>query len=175
MIGKMDCSTVAKLMADYLGDELTAEQREALIMHLAACTVCEAEVRTLQRTIEQMKQLETVSMTNAMAHTRNLAIVRRRPLVQRMFLASLKAAAVLAFGVLVGRYTTPSAAPAPPSSIPVPAPVSASIAPQQPEEHDDMPIHPDWINLARKQVAPRSSFAGRLMLIAESGKPASAG
>jgi anti-sigma factor RsiW len=163
----MDCKDIDELMADYLGEELAADERRELEAHLDRCEQCRSDVAELRATLAHLESLETVSRESAAIHTRSLRVVRRRRPAVRVALGLSKIAAVLAIGVALGRWTA-SAAPQDTSPSRAEAPPMALSAPAT-------EIHPEWINLAQKDRAVRSSFANQLTVLAKTRAHDSAG
>ena len=54
----MNCKQIDELLADYLGNELHADQRLAVESHLADCPTCRAEVASLSDTLAVLARLE---------------------------------------------------------------------------------------------------------------------
>lgn len=140
-------------IADYLGDEMPADDRAACDAHLASCSTCRARAGDCQTVIRTLRRLETVSPETATRQTASLIVVRRPPAWHRIGGGMLKAAAVLAIGVVIGRYSQASE-----SSQPT-APTALAAAPAA-------DIHPDWIELDRKVSSGGSSFAQHLAMLA---------
>ncbi len=60
----MNCYQMRMLLPSFEDDELSAEEREAVYLHLAACSLCRsalASIRTLHR---QLSLLQTVSVNS---------------------------------------------------------------------------------------------------------------
>ncbi|MBN1514664.1 MAG: zf-HC2 domain-containing protein [Phycisphaerae bacterium] len=149
----MDCHEFESRIADYLGEELPTDDRDACEAHLAACSTCRSRVIECRAVVQKLQRLETVSPELATRQTASLMVVRRPPAWRRVGDAMLKAAAVLAIGVMIGRYSQASE-----SSQPT-APTALAVAPAA-------DIHPDWIELGRQVSSGGSSFAQQLAMLA---------
>lgn len=149
----MNCREIEELLADYLGGELDDEQRSAFEEHLGTCVVCQEQVGELHDTISALRRLDTVSMSVAARKTRDLAVVRRRPVILRIAVASLKAAALVAFGVLLGSQLSPDR-----QLEPVQPPYEIVVV--------ESGIHPKWLELGRRVGSGGSSFTRNLAMIA---------
>ncbi len=149
----MDCHEFESRIADYLGDEMPADDRAACDAHLASCSTCRARAGDCQTVIRTLQRLETVSPELATRQTASLIVVRRPPIWRRIGGVMLKAAAVLAIGVMIGRQ---SRVPAPSQTT---DPTALAAAPAA-------DIHPDWIELGRQVSSGGSSFAQNLAMLA---------
>jgi len=162
----MDCTRIEELTADYLGDELANEERGLFQAHLEDCGACRARIEELTETLAELNDLRGVSLAVAAERTRDLCVVRRRPAWRRVVASSLKAAALLVFGVVLGRGSLDQgeqiAAPAEPS------PIASTTK-------SGTGLHPRWIELGREVEDGRSSFTSRLLLLAPTADPAPQG
>ena len=157
----MDCRTVEELLAEYLAEEIDANDRRELQAHLDQCTKCRDDVAELRQTLVYLESLETVSRESAALKTRFLRIVRQRRASVKFAIALLKAAAVLAFGVVLGRWTASNTpAPSAPTPTAVMPPAISGAAPA---------VHPDWITLGDKAQTTSNSFVRQLVVLAKAG------
>lgn len=161
----MNCNELAEVLADYLGDELSSVDRKAIQQHLSSCPTCAREVESLQETVTTLGQLDTISHADAAGQIRGLQIVQRRPAIQRFVLASLRIAAVLALGFVLGRAsfespTTSDVMPAGPSGDNRHAVAQASTG----------SIHPDWLVIAERINQNSSGLAGAFRHLAKDYK-----
>ncbi len=159
----MNCNEVTTLLADHLGGELSIEQGSALETHLQDCDSCAREVESLQETALSLHQLDTVSLSHAIERTSRFEVVKRQSTVQRFMYASLKMAAVLALGVLLGRasLTLPSNTDGPST------PTSTNGSEQVVAQVNMTAIHPEWEEFARKLNRNPSGLAGSLRHLAK--------
>ncbi len=130
----MNCDKINDVLADYLGDELTDDDRAAVDEHVADCAACRAEVLSLSATVSSLRSLEPP--VGARPVIRRTATIRWRPRL-------LAHAAVLALGIGIGYAVRPAPAP---TQTPVQAP-SGQVA------LDTSGIHPGWV---REWSAPAS-------------------
>jgi len=154
----MNCDHVKGSLADYLGDELDDTARQAIDNHLAACANCRAEVESLAHSRRVLEGLDTVSLASADARTRHLHVVPIRPPWQRIGLSLLKTAAILAMGILLGRWTIESSLPH--QSPPI---AGETATPARPPA-----VHPEWIKLASRMEAAGSPLSDQLISLARS-------
>ena len=157
----MNCQDIDARLADYIGEELDAGERAAVDAHLAQCSKCRAEVHALGDTIEALRALPGVSMEDARLQTANLIVIRRPSPLRRMMFTSLKAAAMIGFGVILGwaafgRGPDSSSSP------------SGGGAPRVVVEQAavDRGVHPAWYQRGRQVASAPSSFARHLAMIA---------
>jgi anti-sigma factor RsiW len=149
----MDCREFESRVADYLGEELSADDRDVCEGHLASCSTCRARVVEYQAVVQKLQRLETVSTDVAARQTASLMVVRRPPAWRRIGGGVMKAAAVLAIGIIIGRQSRVSG----PSQKTDPTALAAAPA---------VDIHPDWIELGRQVSSGGSSFAQHLAMLA---------
>lgn len=143
-------------LADYLGNELDPARRAEFEEFLNANADARAEVDELRATLDDLAHLQTlaeVPAVTAASSTPPEPTAGNRTL--RFFTSLLKAAAVLMFGVLLGRATAPP--PATPGTV-------APVAPFAPANAG--PVHPGWVELARNVDAHPSALAGSLRMFA---------
>ncbi len=134
----MNCERVGEMMADYLGDELSADDRVLFDEHLSACDACSREIDELMETLDVLRHGADVP---------TLSVARRRHAVG--WLQPFAYAAVLLVGLGIGWTIKP----APPS-----APAESAPA----ERVDSPRLHPGWIEgalAASDHSAPRRVFA----------------
>jgi len=149
------------LLADYLGNELSDADRARFDAYLAENPAADAETRELRATLDELAELQTVSLPTAQVASR-AAQPASRPAPTVRWLASLgKVAAILAFGVLLGRATvtptpvTPGAGPS----------TGVSVAGARTPANTN-PVHPGWIELAEKLDAYPESMGASLRMLA---------
>ena len=157
----MNCRELEAKLADYLGDELDAVSRQAVVEHLAGCDACRGELDALAGTVARMQRLDTVDARRAAEATSELRVVRDRPLMLRLASTAVRAAAFIAVGLLIGR------AVAPPASAPVGEAATIVVVERTSREDGDM--NPKWLDRAASLRAGGSSFARDLALIAPAG------
>lgn len=149
-------------LADYLGGELNADERIRFEANLRQDPAAAAEVRELTAALEDLGRLPAVSQVEAAMAVRDLKVVRRWRR-QRLAVAALKAAAVLAIGVALGRMT--AGKPADPSErevVYVTKTTSDALGPDG--------THPGWIDIARTSARSSSSMVTGLMYLANAGR-----
>ena len=160
----MNCTRVEQLTADYLGEELESGERARFDAHLADCDTCRARIAELTDTLAELNRLATVPLPMALEKTRGLCVVRRRSPVRRFVFSSLKVAAVLALGVLLGRASVGGTSLQTTSQPGVPKmPVSETklVA---------VGVHPRWIELGRQVSSEHSSLASELLVLARTAR-----
>ena len=114
----MNCDRTHQMLADYLGDELDAADREAFEQHLAGCHNCRAEAESLQAAVRALRQLPPPP--SAAAPQPPPAVQTAVLRLQHHRLRPLAYAATLLIGVGIGWF----ARPVPPAHTPAPGPVS---------------------------------------------------
>jgi len=143
-------------LADYLGNELDAARRAEFEEFLSANADARAEVEELRATLDDLAHLQTLAEVpagSAVSTPQSEPAAGNRTL--RFFTSLLKAAAVLMFGVLLGRATAP-----PPATPGTGAPVAPSTL------ANAGPVHPGWVELARNVDAHPGALAGSLRMFA---------
>ncbi len=153
----MNCNEIESRLADYLGAELSAADRERFEQHLQSCERCRAEVGGLASVADGLRDLPSVSMEHAARRTRDLEVRRRRAQPGRMVLAGLRYAAILLLGAGIGWQIKP---PADESTDP-----DAAAGPPIVSTVSDEPLHPAWVEAARRvnrRYANHSSFVRSL-------------
>jgi anti-sigma factor RsiW len=158
----MNCNEVELMLADYLGNELPEEERRTVDSHLQRCAACAQQIETLQDTLTTLGHLDTISHGDAAHRTRDFQITRRPPAIQRIAIASLKIAAMLAFGVALGRWSQKQ----PTNSNPQTTDPS-NTNPQMVAQAGSVSIHPDWLEFAAKLNRDSSGLAGPLRYLAK--------
>ena len=157
----MNCAQIEDLTADYLGNELGSEQRDQFEAHLRSCDACRARISEFQETLEELNRLAAVPLPPSTERTRPLRASSRRLPTRRMLLASLKAAAAVAFGVVIGRASVTD------GRFSATREHAAAVA----AAADSLPgVHPRWIELDREMDGGQSSFARRLLLLARAAE-----
>ncbi len=141
----MNCNEVSPMLANYLGNELSNDHRSAIASHLQVCESCAREVASLQETITALAQLDTVSRSDAMDRTNGFSVVRRNSATRHFILASLRIAAVLALGIVLGRLSNGSTSESNSTASLLPKPDEPVIAGASSDS-----IHPDWMEFAEK-------------------------
>jgi anti-sigma factor RsiW len=156
------------MLADYLGDELDAAERDRFEGYLAEHADARAEVGELRATLAELAELQTVSLPTAQVASQPAARVtarrdRRSPLA-RFVTATAKAAAILLFGVIIGRATAPPAYP------PLESGPEVAASDDAPTEtvilagaHE---VHPGWIELVERLGANEASLGVQLRMLA---------
>ncbi|MCA9251136.1 MAG: zf-HC2 domain-containing protein [Phycisphaerales bacterium] len=157
----MNCNDIHSKLADYLGNELTQTDRIAVDRHLANCGACAGEVTSLQETLSALGKLDTVSHDAAAARTNDLRVVKRRPIIQRLALASLRIAAVLALGFALGRTSVEPLSNTNPN-MPTPNGTERAVA-----QANTTNIHPDWLVIAERLNRNSSGLAGAFRHLAK--------
>lgn len=155
----MNCHELESRLADYLGDELDEASHCAVEAHLESCDACRCEVAALRQTVDAMRRLDTVDALRAAAATRDLHVVRHRPLPWRLALGTMRAAALIGFGLLIGRVVVPPSA----DRAGEPTQVADRASPSAEG------FNPKWRDRAAALGATRSSFARNLAIIAPAG------
>ncbi len=151
-------------LADYLGNEMSPDERHAFEQTLRAFPECQAEVDALQAALADLRQLPApIATTRPVAPRSTAAPSSTRP-GQRLSATLLKTAAVLVFGVIIGRLTAPNdTAQLPPSAVRQP-PAREQSRPDDRGQRVADPtiqvaaIHPAWIELGRKLGAGAAGF-----------------
>ena len=157
----MNCAQIEDVTADYLGNELGSEQREKFEVHLQSCDACRARIDEFQETLEELNRLAAVPLPTGAEKTSQLRTVRRRAPTRRMLIASLKAAAAVAFGVVIGRASVTDGR----FSTTRERPAAVATAADSPPG-----VHPRWIELGREMDGGQSSFTSRLLLLAQAAE-----
>ena len=157
----MNCAQVEDLTADYLGNELGSEQRDQFEAHLQSCDACRARIGEFQETLEELNRLAAVPLPAAVEKTSQVRAAHRRTPTRRMLLASLKAAAAVAFGVVIGRASVTDGRFSATREHPTAVAAAADSPPG---------VHPRWIELGRKMDGGQSSFTSRLLLLARAAE-----
>jgi anti-sigma factor RsiW len=161
----MNCQDIESKLADYLGEELEAAARTAFEAHLGRCPKCRTEVHDLGGTIDTLRTLPGVSTEDARRHTADLIVMRRPAPLRRAMITSLKAAAMLGFGIILGWAAFGRVGDGD-ASAKNPAPHRVVM-----EEPGIAPgVHPAWYERGRKVASAPSSFARHLAMIAPTGK-----
>ncbi len=150
----MNCNDIKNLLADYLGDELEATQRNQFESHLSTCAPCRAEVAGLRQVKSELTDAPDISIEQADQRSRCLEIRRRRAWPTRTVFAGLRYAAMLAFGLGLGWQMKPAAEP------PLARDPRTTIPPVRTVATTG--VHPAWIEAAAKMNAGQSSFARSL-------------
>ena len=123
----MDRNKFADMLADYLGDELTPEDRRAFEEHLAASDADRAEAESLQAALSSLRQLPPPPAAIAPGTASPGAGHRPRPpAVVRYVYRPLAYAAMLVIGVGIGWLAKPAGVAEVPGAGPQP-PVEAII------------------------------------------------
>lgn len=122
----MNCDQMQEQLADYLGNELDAPQRESCDEHLASCGDCRREVAALTDTIQKLDRLEAPPVR--IGDTRPNPLGRLQPLAY---------AAVLMIGLCLGWWVKPMQQ----------APFDASGGSNQVQQRPSG-IHDAWIDAA---------------------------
>jgi len=139
------------LLADYLGGELATDDHARFDAYLAAHPEAQQDVDELRATLDELGSLQSVALPVVLpADYAGKSGPASTSASGRYFRGVVKVAALIAFGVIIGRATAPPAPP-PPVSPHVPATV-ASVA----------PVHPGWIELARHLDAQDAPLAAQL-------------
>jgi anti-sigma factor RsiW len=157
----MDQATYEAMLADYLGDELSAAQRAQFEAHLATHPARADEVAELRATLAELNGLHaqappappgnsqsSVSPATASTHggwgwARTLG----------------KAAALVFLGVLLGRSTAPPGDPEPMEA----TPIRARTEPPNLEG-----VHPGWVALVERVDGDRAAMLAGLRYLVES-------
>ena len=157
----MNCQDIDAHLADYLGDEIGEVERAAFEVHLEACSKCRGEVNGLGGTIGALRALPGVSADDAQRQTADLIVMRRPSLVRRVMFASLRAAAMIGLGVMLGWATFGRGGDS--SSL-----QGGGVAAQLVVERGTIErgLHPAWYKRGRQVASAPSSFARHLAMIA---------
>jgi len=152
----MNADQFEMMLADYLGDELSPEDRRAFEAHLAEHPEQQTEVDELRETLAELNHLQAAPDREPTLLRANAQPSPQRN-TSRLFVTLGKAAAILIFGVIIGRLTAsaPQAPPTPQETTPTVVTASGKI-------------HPGWYELAKRVGARNASFAGLLSAGAES-------
>ncbi len=136
----MNCNDIEIRLADYLGAEMSATDRERFEHHLQSCEHCRAEIGGLAGVADGLRDLPSVSMEQAARRTSDLEVRTRRAGPARMLMAGLRYAAILLLGAGIGWQVKPPAdeSTGPGASPPVVRTVAAE------------PLHPAWVEAARR-------------------------
>ncbi|GJM25853.1 MAG: hypothetical protein DHS20C16_22680 [Phycisphaerae bacterium] len=158
----MNCNEIETMLADYLGNELSDRDHKIVDDHLQGCEACAHEVMAFQQTVSTLGQLDTVSHADALRRTSRFQVSRRTPALQRIVFASLKIAAVLAIGFVLGRLSFGETAKSQPDV------AKDSGTGQQMVAHANSgTIHPEWLEFAEKLNRNSSGLAGQLRHLAK--------
>jgi anti-sigma factor RsiW len=148
-------------LADYLGGEMNADERGRFENYLQQNPAAHAEARELSAALDALGGLPAASQVEAAMAVCNLSVIRRWR-IQRFAVAALKAAAVLAIGVVLGRMTAGEPAKQPVREIVYVTTTSEPLGPDG--------THPGWIDLARTSARSSSSMVTGLMYLANAGR-----
>ncbi|MCB9850475.1 MAG: zf-HC2 domain-containing protein [Phycisphaerales bacterium] len=146
----MNAEEFEAMLAEYLGDELAPDERRAFEAHLAEHPEHQAEVDELSGTLDELARLQAAPDREPTLLKANARTNARRGST-RLFASLAKAAAILIFGVIIGRWTASEHAPAP-----------SHNTPQETTYAEAPSIHPGWIELANRLGTNSASFAGLL-------------
>ncbi len=151
----MKCHDIDKLAADYLGNEMGTELVGEFERHLEECATCRKLISELRATLKKLSQLPTVIEFPGRVADGSKTRMNRASWRTSL----LKAAAVLAFGICLGRLSAPQASVGPPAQ---PHTTASS------ERGGQLPIHPKWIELADKLPHIGASLSANLLMTAKS-------
>ena len=142
-------------LADYLGDELSHAERAEFETYLLTNTEARAEVEELRATLEELAHLQIVPEIPSASPTIGVTarVLPPQKKASHFFTALLKAAAVLMFGVLIGRATAPP-------------PTDEHASSNRTAFADATTVHPGWIELVKNLDANQGSLAGSLRMFA---------
>ncbi len=98
----MNCETIQTNLADYLGEELDSQTVEAFEAHLAVCSSCMHLVKELTVTQDALRNVDEVSLDEARGRTASLVVVRRAGRLRSIVAASMRAAAMILLGIVIG-------------------------------------------------------------------------
>lgn len=166
----MNCQELESLTADYLGGELDEAQRDRCAAHLSTCPACQGRIAEFEETLAELNRLVAVPLSGmtVMSGEDNPASpkgVAGSSRFRRLMVSTMKAAAVLVLGVLIGRASVGSGQPRPSHGDGEEAVVQ--YAQNGPAPH----VHPKWIEMGRDLQRGPSSLASQLLILAESGRP----
>lgn len=105
-----ECESVRPLLGAYLDEEIPAEERERVELHLALCSDCQEELESARKVRQVLQTLPEVEPPLYL-RARIYASIEKKPLFVRRFalgFATLAAAASLVFFALPIHRTTPS-------------------------------------------------------------------
>jgi anti-sigma factor RsiW len=180
----VNCQEIESLTADYLGGELDEGQRERFASHLSACSACRTRIHEFEETLSELNRLLTVPPVETVESKLNATV--RRPdsaqpnstqpnstqpnstqpsMLRRLVIASMKAAAILILGVLIGRASVGDSRS--PATNDAPRVRGVEMAQVSPEPR----LHPKWIEAGRDVRSGRSSLASHLLILAHAAQP----
>jgi anti-sigma factor RsiW len=125
------------MLADYLGDELGAGDRETFEAHLAVCENCRVEVEALQAALNALRELGPAPAVAPSPAAGHLPIVRLG--LRRLVLRPLAYAATLLIGVGLGWMARPSLEAQVPHRPPMAEPRAALVPIEQQIRADSLP------------------------------------